>query len=268
MRTSFRSKAVRKLLSGSVVWLALLGHAHAGQFEGIDAEAISGDPERIFQSIESYKSLNAKEDVDVLWRLLRAYFNYYDEYTERDRDMQRWAAEHGWELANAAWNEFPDMAEFVYYKAVVAIAYKDIHRIQGPGLKKIRRALEDARRMNPKIDDGGPDRRLGLSYLLPWPFKNKEKALYHMQEAVRLNCKRAANRLGLARALAEVKRFDEGWTHIQAVRTGKLEVSSEHWKALYRDRVEVVAAEFPQDRQQADRTVLAASQDLTCEEHT
>jgi hypothetical protein len=261
MRTSVCSKAVRKLLPGSVVWLALLGHAHAAKYDDFDVEAKSGEPERILQSIKSYQSLNVSHDIDVLWRLLRAYFNYYDEYTERDRDMQRWAAEQGWELANAAWNEFPD-------KAVVAIAYKDIHRIQGPGLKKIRRALEDARRMNPKIDDGGPDRRLGLSYLLPWPFKNKEKALYHMQEAVRLDCKRAANRLGLARALAEVKRFDEGWTHIQAVRTGKLEVSSEHWKMLYRHRVEVVAAEFPQDRQQADRTVLAASQDLICEEHT
>jgi len=248
MITALRSSAGRRYFCALAISLVWATWAHAGQLDDIDADAMSGDPDRIRRSIDAYAALDAKDDVDVLWRLLRAYYNYYDEYTERDRGRQRWAADRGWKLAKSKWEQFPENAEFVYFKAVVGVMYKDFHWIRGPGLGKVRRAWDEARRLDPTIDDGGPDRRLGLSYLFPLS-KDTDKALLHLHEAVRIDPDRAANRLGLAKALAEAKRFEEGWPHVQAVRTGELKVSSDHWKDLYRVRVEVVADEFPQNRQ-------------------
>lgn len=155
-------------------------------------------------------------------------------------------------MAEAALPKFPHKAEVVYYWATIGAAYAEVHRVKAPFLiGDLSKALEEARRLDPAIEGGGPDRRLAFLYALPWPlgeWGGKEKALSHLLEAVRFQPERASNRLGLAKTFADLKRYDEGWPHVQFMRTGNFWVTSDHWKKIYLRRTEEVAAEYPQNR--------------------
>lgn len=238
------------ILRAAAMCLVLAGTAQAADLASIDADAMSGDTERILKAIHAYESLHSG-DADVLWRLIRAYYNYYDEFTERDRSTQEWAANRGNAVAETALPKFPHKAEVVYYGATIGLAYADVHRVKAPFLiGDLFKALEEARRLDPAIEGGGPDRRLAFLYALPWPLGkgDTEKALWHLLEAERFQPERASNRLGLAKTFAELKRYDEGWPHVQFMRAGNFWAASEHWKKIYLRRVEEVAAEYPQNR--------------------
>ncbi len=217
----------------------------------IDAAALSGEPERIRKAIDAYQHHDI-EDPEVAWRLVRAYFNYYDELTERDRrDDQQWAADQGYALAKRLVEKHPKHPQLVYYYATIGLCYLDFHRMKAIFLvNDLLDTFHKAAELDPKIDDGGADRSLGLLYYqLPgWPLGkgDKDKALKHLARAVELEPRRAANRLTLAKVLADYERYDEGWTHIEFVRAGDFKVSSPHWKKIYLRRVEEVAEEFPQ----------------------
>lgn len=238
------------ILRAAAVCLVLAGSAQAADLAAIDADAMSGDPERIRKSIHAYELLES-DDADVLWRLIRAYYNYYDEFTERDRSTQEWAANRGYALAERALPKFPHKAEVVYYGATIGLAYAEVHRFKAPFLiGDLFKTLEEAWRLDPAIDGGGPDRRLAFLYALPWPLGkwDKEKVVEHLQKAVVFAPERASNRLGLAKALADLKRYDEGWPHVQFMRAGNFWAASDHWKTIYLRRTEEVAAEYPQNR--------------------
>ena len=234
----------------------------SAKLSSIDSEAMSGEPERIRGAIEAYKNWpHYRVDPELQWRLLRAYANYHselyakshselEEREERDPGEQKWAAETGYKFAVECDAAQSDKAEIVYYYASIGMRYASFHRIEalflGRGLLK---SFEKARELNPDIDDAGPDRNLGAIYFkLPWPLGDKKKALHHFKEAVKIAPHRAANRLWLAKALAEEGLYDEGWQHIQFIRAGKFDVSSQHWHAIYMRRVEEVAKEFPQNK--------------------
>lgn len=237
------------ILRTVAVCLLLAGSAQAADLASIDADAMSWDLERIRKSIDAYESLPS-DDTDVLWRLIRAYYNYYDEATERDRSKQEWAADQGYAVAETALAKFPHKAEVVYYWATIGAAYAEVHRFKALFLLgDLIKALEEARRLIPAIEGGGPDRRLAFLYGMPWPLGNgdKEKALWHMLEAVRFQPERASNRLALAKCFADLKRYDEGWPHVQFMRAGNW-TASELWKKIFLRRTEEVAAEYPQNR--------------------
>jgi hypothetical protein len=223
------------------------------QLAAADAEALSGDPERIRRSIAAFEVLDPA-DPAVQWRLVRAYFNYYDELTDRNRrNDQEWAADRGYALALSAYTAHPAHPEIVYYYATIGLCYLDFHRMKAIFLvNDLLAAFERARKLIPAIDDGGPDRSLGILYheLPGWPLGKGDhaKSLAHLQAAVQIEPRRAANRITLAKVLAEDKRYDEGWRHIEFVRAGDFKVSSPHWHAIYLKRVEEVAREFPQNR--------------------
>lgn len=240
---------IKLILQVVAVCFLLAGSVQAADLASIDADAMSGNLEGIRKSINDYESLHS-DDADVLWKLIRAYYNYYDELTERDRSEQKWAANRGYEVAKTALPRFPHKAEVVYYSATIGLAYAEVHRFKAPLLLgDLFNALEEARDLDPAIDGGGPDRRLAFLYGLPWPLGkgDKEKTIEHMQNAMDFAPMRASNRLGLAKAFADLERYDEGWPHVQFMRTGKFWAASEHWKKIYLRRVEEVAAEFPQN---------------------
>jgi hypothetical protein len=192
----------------------------------------------------------------VQWRLIRAYYNYYDELTEKNRRKdQQWAADNGYALAVSAYASNKKHPEIVYYYATIGLCYLDFHRMKAVFLvNDLLDAFHEARKLDPAIDDAGADRSLGILYheLPGWPLGrgDSEKSVYHLREAVRLAPERAANRLVLAKILADADLYDEGWKHIEFVRTGKFKVSSPHWHSIYMRRVEEVAAEFPQNKAQ------------------
>jgi tetratricopeptide (TPR) repeat protein len=219
----------------------------------IDAEAMSGDPDRIRKAIDAYQKLD-RDDAEYTWRLLRAYFNYYDELTDRNRrDDQKWAADTGYPIAVKALKKYPDHPAVIYYYATTGLYYLDFHRVKALFvINDLLAAFEKVHGLDPDIDDGGPDRNLGFLYheLPGWPLGkgDKKKALFHFQEAVRLAPERAANRLPYAKVLAELKRYDEGWGHIVFVRSDRFKASSRHWHEIYLKRVEEVAGLFPQNK--------------------
>lgn len=225
--------------------------AHAASLADVDADAMSGDPARIRKAIDAYKSLDT-QNADVQWRLVRAYFNYYDELTDLNRRKdQQWAADNGYALAVSAVEKHPEHPELLYYYATIGLCYLDFHRFKAVFLvNTLLATFEKTRKLVPELDDGGSDRSLGILYheLPGWPLGkgDRKKSLHHLKEAVRLSPRRAANRLTLAKVLAEHKQYDEGWKHIEFVRAGDFKVSSPHWKQIYLRRVEEVAAEFPQ----------------------
>ncbi len=217
----------------------------------IDAKAMSGEPEKIRASIDEYQKLEV-QNPEVSWRLVRAYFNYYDELTDRSRRKeQQWAADSGYKLAEKALKAHPNHPEVVYYYATIGLCYLDFHRMQAIFLvNDLLKAFHEARELKPEVDDGGPDRSLGILYheLPGWPVGkgDDEKSLFHLKEAVRLAPKRGANRLTLAGKLADMGKYDEGWKHIEFMRSGAYEASSQHWRNIYTKRIEEVASEFPQ----------------------
>jgi hypothetical protein len=223
------------------------------KLSSIDLDAMSGDPKRILKAIDAYKNYNYMKDPELQWRLIRAYANYHSEQAEKDLDEQKWAAETGYKFAVEIDAAHSDKAEIVYYYASICIRYLYFHRIKalflGPGLL---RSFEKARELNKYIDDAGPDRNLGMLYLeLPWPLGDKKKALQHLQATEVIAPQRAANRLSLAKAFAELGQYKLGWRHIEFIRAGKFDVSSQHWRAIYMDRVEELAKEFPQNKNSA-----------------
>lgn len=224
------------------------------RWSSIDLDAMSGDPELILRAINAYKNCDDyMTDSELQWRLLRAYANYHSELEERDLGKQKWAAETGYEFAVEIDAAHSDKAEIVYYYASIGIRYLYFHRIKALFLGRgLLQSFEKARGLNPDIDDAGPDRNLGVLYLvLPWPFGDKKKALQHLKEAVKIASHRAANRLWLAKAFAEQGLYQEGWRHIEFIRAGKFGVSSQHWHAIYMRRVEELAKEFPQNKNSA-----------------
>ncbi|MDJ0780829.1 MAG: hypothetical protein QNJ22_02605 [Desulfosarcinaceae bacterium] len=253
---------VLRALSGSRCWFACgclftigLVHlmvpwtaaANASSWRSIDGDAMSGDPIRIRQAIQAYERDDTQQP-ELQWRLIRAYYNYYDELTERGRrDEQRWAAERGFALAATAYARHPDKIEMVYYYGAIGLCYLDFHRVKALFLiDDIIAAFKRARELDPTIDDAGPDRNLGLLYHeLPWPLKNRQRAWRHLEAAAQIAPERAANRLPLAKVLAENGRYESGMRHIAFVRKGQFKVSSAHWRAIYLRRVEEIAKEFP-----------------------
>ncbi len=219
--------------------------------DAVSADALSGDPARIERAIEIYSRLDVT-DTEVAWRLARAWFNLYDELAERNRrDDQRRAAETGYALASEALKKAPRHPGLVYYHALLGLCYLDFHRLKALFIvSDIIDGFKLARELDPRMDDAGPDRNLGLLYhqLPGWPLSvgDDEKALLHLREAARLAPLRAANRLPLAKALADEGEYDEGWKHVAFVRAGEFLVSSPHWRDIYLRRAEEVAREYPE----------------------
>jgi hypothetical protein len=246
----------------ALLFLLVLGGLPAGaaaslppELAAIDREAMSGEPERIKAAIESYLRLDTANP-EIGWRLTRAYFNYYDELAERNqRREQAWAAENGYAFAKPLYEKYPEHPELVYYYGVIALCYLDFNRMRAVFLiNHLFDIFEKARRLAPRIDDGGPDRNLAILYheVPGWPLGrgDKAKALAHIEAAVQIEPRRAANRIMLAKFLAGAKRYDEGWRHIQFIRAGDFKVSSPHWHAIYMERVEEVALDFPRSFRQ------------------
>ena len=214
-----------------------------------DTEAMSGEPERIQKAISMYNAMDI-QNPEIQWRLIRAYYNYYDELTDRDlRKEQKKAADTGYALAKESYLKYPGHLKIVYYYASIASCYLEYHRFRALFMiNDIIKAFEKSRQLDPAIDDAGPDRSLGLIYYLVPVWRDKKKALQHLQTAAEISPERAANRLPLAKILAEQGRYEEGWEHIEFIRAGKFKVSSPHWREIYLRRVEEVAKEFPQNK--------------------
>lgn len=247
---TFLKTTQRAIQFALVIWMVAFSsqNTSANEISVADTEAMSGEPERIQKAISIYHSMDT-QSLEIQWRLIRAYYNYYDELTDRNRRKeQKTAADTGYALAKKAYMKHPDHLKIVYYYASISSCYVHYHRFRALFMiNDIIKAFKKSRQLDHTIDDAGPDRSLGLIYYLVPVWRDKKKALQYLQTATEISPERAANRLPLAKILAEQGRYEEGWQHIEFIRSGKFKVSSPHWREIYLRRVEEVAMEFPQN---------------------
>ena len=111
-------------------------------------------------------------------------------------------------MAEEAVKAFPENATAHYLSAY--LAGLEARNDPGKGLELvpvIEREALTAARLNPNMENGGPDRMLGELYLkapsFPMSVGDLEKAITHFRKAVELAPDFLQNRIGLAEALIE-----------------------------------------------------------------
>jgi hypothetical protein len=144
-------------------------------------------------SIDLYlKALQAKPaSYEANWKCARAHRTYGDKVKRRKREgWKKTCAECGKEgmhYAQQAIDLEPNEPEGYYFYGLSVAIYADgvsVLTALREGLrKKTQRSFEKAYEMDKMYDKAGPILALGRFYsVLPWPYKNKKKALRYYRE--------------------------------------------------------------------------------------
>ena len=134
---------------------------------------------------------NNPDSYDFSWRCARVYRRYGEE-AKREK-LEGWEeickdyGEKGMVYAQKAIELNPDKPEGHYYYSLSVGTYSDgvsILTALAEGLKgKTQTGFEKAYEVNPMMADAGPILALGRFWaVLPWPYKNKKKALEYYRE--------------------------------------------------------------------------------------
>lgn len=196
---------------------------------GFSEEPLS--PDQVAQAVYQRATRQFEQtdkDPETAWQFGRACFDWAEFSTN---DTQRAAIAH--EGINACENALeidPDLAAAHYY---LAMNQGQLARTMSLGALKLVHQMEDhfqtAQELDPRFDQAGPDRNLGLLYLQApgWPVSvgNRSKAQRHLGKAVKLAPDFPENRLNLMEAYAQwnkdtlAKREIEAWeTNLEAAR--------------------------------------------------
>lgn len=234
-RATQKSRPVRE--TPGPAWLALAAVWIAGT-----AMVCAKEPpakERVTQA--AYQAAKAEfeelsDDARIAWQFGRACFDWAEFSTN---DTQRAGlAREGIEACERALQADPDLAAAHYYlgmnqgqlaRTMSLRALKLVHEMEAHFLK--------ARELDPKFDEAGPDRNLGLLYLEApgWPVSvgNRSKAKKHLGKAIKVAPAFPENRLNLMEAYAQwnqttlLKREIEAWG--ETVEEARREFSGERW---------------------------------------
>lgn len=196
----------------------------------------AADPDAIHAALPAFAE--AATDAAATAVHLQAWYRYYDELAERGRDDERGAAADAVHaLAAKARKAYPDSAAVVYWAAMADVAYLETHQMKALFIAgDLLAAFERARKLDPALDDWGPDRMLGILYgALPgWPLSkgDVDKGIAYLTIAATKAPDRAVNRLRLAKLLLKEGRREEAKPHLDFLAAGKWRVSSAHWRAI------------------------------------
>jgi len=194
---SFRGVKMKSLLwanlvSPLIVFFSLT--AQAGDFlSEADVLYVRGGMENYKQSITLYLKALEKTPNDYLanWKCARAYREYGEEAKRHKvEDWKDICAEYGKEgmkYAQKAMEQDPNRPEGYYYYGLNVGIYSDgvsILTALAEGLKdKTRNSFEKAYELDKMYNDAGPILALGRFWaVVPWPFKDKKKALAYYRE--------------------------------------------------------------------------------------
>lgn len=196
----------------------------------------SADPDTIRAALPAFRA--GATDAASTAHHLKAYYRYYDELAERNRDAERGkAADAAHELAKKARAAYPKDAQVRYWAAMADVAYLEMNQMKALFIAgDLLAELETARKLDPTVDDWGPDRMLGILYgALPgWPLSkgDVEKGIKHLTLAAEKAPDRAVNRLRLAIVLLKADRRDEAKPHLDFLQKNQWRVSSAHWRKI------------------------------------
>lgn len=207
----------------------------------------SADPDEIRAALPAFQA--AATDAAATALHLKAYYRYYDELAERNREGERGkAADVAHELAKKARAAYPKDASVRYWAAMADVAYLETNQMKALFIAgDLLEELEIARKLDPAVDDWGPDRMLGILYgALPgWPLSkgDNDKAIKHLTLAADKVPDRAVNRLRLAKVLLKAGKRDEAKKHLDFMLQGRWRVSSAHWRKITERQIAETAKE-------------------------
>jgi len=184
-------------LSGGLVFLLVfispMGLMAEEYLSEADALYNQGGMENYKEAIDLYlKALEANpDDCEANWKCARAYRDYGEE--AKKRNVEGWkdiCARHGKEgmkYAQKAIEQGPNKPDGYYYYGLNVGIYSDgvsILTALAEGLKnKTQSSFEKAYELDKMYDEAGPILALGRFWaVVPWPFKDKEKALTYYRE--------------------------------------------------------------------------------------
>jgi len=179
--------------------------------EGVDRMSALTASREAFQSARSEFDSASASPLQA-WQLAQSAF-YLGECLEVSDEKEQ-LAEEGIAAARLCVRRAPAMAEGHYY---LALNLGQLARCRKLGALRLVREMErsflEARRLNPCLDEAGPDRYLGLLYLKApgWPLSigHSRKARHHLTEAWQTHTEFPGNILHLVRAQIELGRMKE-----------------------------------------------------------
>lgn len=159
----------------------------------------------------------APDEPALLWRAARARF-WMAEVAEDPKARQA-VARQGWDDAERALAKQPDLADAHYWAAATSGTYaeaKGVLAALAEGLEaKFRKHLDWAVERAPDYDYGGPLLTLGRYWAqLPWPKRDRRKAL----QSLRMALQRHPENLRARLYLAEVLRGEKGAERREALK--------------------------------------------------
>jgi tetratricopeptide (TPR) repeat protein len=147
------------------------------------------DEQRVWKAIANYRQALKKDPKDyiALWKTARAYGWLAND--RKSKAETRKVAERGLSYAHRAVRQNPKGVEGQFYAALcVGYVGRSIPMIMAlfKGIeKKVLTFFRTARRIDPKFEGGGADRALGVYYhTVPWPKRDRSKALQHLNRAL------------------------------------------------------------------------------------
>lgn len=146
------------------------------------------------------------------WRLARAFARMGTR--SGDKGVCRNLGQQGYRHARQAIRLRPRRVEGHYWAALCAGAWGKglgaLSALRNGIAGKLERHLDDALRIDPRYEHGGPHRVYGMYYLrLPWPLRDRGKAITHLLRAARMGSRQPVSLLALARALVDEGRRGE-----------------------------------------------------------
>ena len=190
-----------------------------------------GDPKAVEESIETGKKALAldPQNYEAVWRLALVY--WWKGQLNRDKEVRKTVGLEGMKYGELAIKLNPERAEghLMYALAIGNYSYGvSIATAVFQGLaSKFEQAALKAYELDKHLDDGAPMVALGRYYQqLPWPLRDKKKALQYLEEAKRSHPNNLRGRLHLAEAYLDLGEKEKAKTELEFVL--KAEVPSEN----------------------------------------
>jgi len=209
-------------LSASLLFLLVfifpLGLMAQNYLSEADALYGQGGIENYKRSVDLYlKALEVNpNDYEANWKCARAHMDYGEEAKKQNvEDWKDTCAKYGKEgmkYAQKAIEQEPNKPDGYYYYGLNVGIYSDgvsVFTALKEGLKdKTQRSFEKAYELDKLYDDAGPILALGRFWaVVPWPFKDKKKALkyYREYQATKYFAERDKGKIYLAELLLKLK---------------------------------------------------------------
>jgi hypothetical protein len=187
---------MQKLLGPILLFFLILGlltDSAAADLSQADSLYEKGGLDNYKASIELYLQAVGQnpEDFEANWKCARAYREYAEEAKKKEvAGWKKICAEYGkagMQFARKAIELNPDKPDGHYYYGLCVGIYSDgvsILTALAEGLKdKTRRSFEKAYELDKMYADAGPILAFGRFWsVLPWPFRDRQKALHYLRE--------------------------------------------------------------------------------------